>query len=192
MATCMRRTPARRSRPATATPRSFFTTRSGSRIGLAGPPMPSGCRNAWRRSRRSYAGNFQPEAGSQPLEHAAFRLARHTLPKLPPAQPQARVTPARRHVEQRPNELSISSGHASLHWHSSKASCASTTHQLQQEGLDLIVLLRKQGNTLPIVVYGGSRALGRRDELVRAGATFVTNRPTEVFNMAVDVLTGRA
>ena len=59
-------------------------------------------------------------------------------------------------------------------------------------GLELIKALRERGETCPIVVYAGSRGVQLRSELIRAGAQLVTNRPTEVFDRTVRLITGTA
>lgn len=59
-------------------------------------------------------------------------------------------------------------------------------------GADLLKQIRESGRAIPVFVYGGRRAVENRQELMNLGATLVTNRPTELFENAVGVLTERS
>ncbi|MFV0308449.1 MAG: response regulator [Desertimonas sp.] len=56
-------------------------------------------------------------------------------------------------------------------------------------GMALIHHVRDQDVNTPIYVYSTRRAVARQDELKRAGADLVTNRPTEIFSSTVRLLT---
>lgn len=57
-------------------------------------------------------------------------------------------------------------------------------------GVDLLQEIRRRGIQLPVFVYAGRRAVDREEELLEQGATLATNRPTEVFTRAVEIITG--
>ncbi len=52
-------------------------------------------------------------------------------------------------------------------------------------GLHLVQELRKADITTPIIIFATRRALALQDELMEAGASLVTNRPSEVFDFAI-------
>jgi CheY-like chemotaxis protein len=56
-------------------------------------------------------------------------------------------------------------------------------------GADLIAEARQAGIATPIIVYAGRRGMSRSQELLELGASFVTNRPTEVLERATDIIT---
>lgn len=58
-------------------------------------------------------------------------------------------------------------------------------------GLKLVEALRGEGSHIPVIVYAGSRGIRKRPELMRAGASGVTNRPTDLLALVVDNLPPR-
>lgn len=59
----------------------------------------------------------------------------------------------------------------------------------EMAGRDLIVAIRERELAIPVFVYAGSRAVLHRDELLESGATLVTNRPSRLFEQAVQIMT---
>lgn len=57
-----------------------------------------------------------------------------------------------------------------------------------QAGYTLLEKLRESGNRTPFLIYAGSSALEHRTEARRRGAIGCTNRPDELFEMALSVL----
>jgi CheY-like chemotaxis protein len=57
-----------------------------------------------------------------------------------------------------------------------------------EAGLNLLQAIHEQNPRVPVIVYAGERAVARREELIAAGAVLATNRPTEVFSRALDIL----
>lgn len=52
-------------------------------------------------------------------------------------------------------------------------------------GVELVQAVRALSLDLPIIVYGTQRAVDRSEELMRVGATVVTDRPSQVFDEVV-------
>ncbi|MCP4087104.1 MAG: response regulator [Actinomycetia bacterium] len=61
----------------------------------------------------------------------------------------------------------------------------------EDAGLTLIKSMKDRDFRTPVIIYAGPRALARRDELLEAGASEVTNGPTALFTLVSDALLAR-
>jgi CheY-like chemotaxis protein len=61
---------------------------------------------------------------------------------------------------------------------------------VEMAGLELLNELAQMSVATPVIIFAGARALRHEDELRGAGASLVTQRPSEVFSEAVRCVTG--